>query len=397
MDLDLVRRMSYDLKPELVDIRRKFHMNPELGEKEFETRNSIESYLRSMEIPFQRLAGTAVVGLIEGKKGGVTVAMRADMDALPINEENAFPFKSRNAGIMHACGHDAHMAVQLGAAKILNSLKSEFRGNIKLLFQPAEEADGGAKRMVREGCMENPHVDYCIGLHVQPYLSAGKIEIKYGILNAACDRLVITVKGKGAHGAYPDLGTDAIVIAANIITALQSVVSRNVSPLDGAVLTIGKITGGVKENIIADSVRMDATLRTIDPGTREFVLKRIKDIITGLSSVMGGSAEVEIVRGYDALINDDGIVDVIKAAGEAAIGKENVEIKEKPSLGADDFSFFNEECRGAYYHLGCAYPSDKVMSRLHSSTFNLNEDCLPLGAFLESSIALKLLYSIKQP
>lgn len=392
MNKDKLRQMSFDLQPRLVDIRRDFHMHPEIGEKEFETSKRVEEYLAGIGIPHQRIgSSTAVLGLIKGKEGGKTVAVRADMDALPINEENDFPFKSKNSGFMHACGHDAHMTILLGAAKILNSLKSEFSGNIKLLFQPAEEADGGAKKMVEAGCLENPHVDCCIGLHVQPYIPTGKIELKYGILNASSDRLVITVKGKEAHGAYPQLGTDAVVIAANVITALQSVISRSVAPLDNAVLTIGKISGGVKENIIAGSVRMDATVRTVNPETREFVLKKIKEITTGVSSAMGGFAQVEIIRGYDPLINDSGVCDVIKKSAEMLLGGDNVIIKDKPSLGAEDFSFFLNACRGAFYHLGCGYPSGEISSRLHSSTFNLDENCLALGVFLQSYLALKFL------
>lgn len=392
MDSKTLRESAENIKPWLVEVRRNFHKYPELSGKEFKTSEAVINYFNEMKIPCQRIgSGTAVVGFINGGEDGKTVALRADMDALPIQEENDVSYRSQNDGIMHACGHDAHMTVLLGAAKILNAHRDAVKGKVKLLFQPSEESDGGAAQMIRDGCLENPHVDYCLGLHVQPYLPVGKVEVKYGVLNAASDRFEITIKGKRAHGAYPELGTDAILISAHVITALQSIISRSVAPTDSAVLTIGKISGGIRENIIADEVKLGATLRTLNQSIRELVHRKVNEIVCGISAAMGGSAEIKVIRGYDALVNNDEIVDVVRSAASSVLQSENVLTKEKPSLGSEDFSFFLNRCKGAFYHLGCGNEKKGIVSPLHTSTFNIDEDCLPVGAALQVAAALALL------
>lgn len=392
MDIETLKKAALDIRPWLVDVRRDLHMHPELGGEERRTCGVVCSFLEKMGIEYVRQEGsTAVVGLIRGKYAGKTVAIRADMDALPILEENDVPYVSQNCGVMHACGHDAHTAILLGTARLLAGIRDSLHGNIKLLFQPAEETTGGAEDMVRLGCMQNPEVDYCIGLHVMANLPIGMAEVKYGAINGASDAVRIKVRGKKAHGAYPELGTDAIAIAAQVVTALQTFVSRNVSPLDSAVLTVGSIHGGIRGNIIADEVEMLATLRTINPKTREYAWERITSIAKGLSGALGGSAEVAISHGYKALINTDRVVDEVIKAAEGLLGKDNVKMREKPSLGVEDFSYFLDAAPGAFYHLGCANPARGITSTGHTPTFDIDEDCLPLGVALHTAVVLRLL------
>jgi amidohydrolase len=392
MNIGILRKFAEDMKPWLVNVRNDLHMHPELGGNEIRTSAMVIKCLKEMGIECHAMVGsTAVIGLIRGKYSGRTIAIRADMDALPIQEENDAPYRSLNDGVMHACGHDAHMAILLGTARLFTRIRDNLHGNIKLLFQPAEETTGGAENMVNLGCMRNPDVDYCIGLHVTAAQSVGKVEIKYGAMNGSSDIIHFKVQGKKAHGAYPDLGTDAIVIAAQTITALQSFVSRNVSPLDSAVLTIGSIHGGVRANIIADEVNMESTLRTINPLTRQFAKDRIGHIVKGVSDAMGGSAEVSIQESYKVLINTSSVVDVVKKAAQELLGSENVIIRDKPSLGVEDFSYFLDAAPGAFYHLGCANANKGITSTAHTSTFDIDEDCLPLGVLLHACVALHLL------
>lgn len=381
-----------DMKEWLVCVRRDLHMYPELGLEENRTSTMIKKYLDNMNIEYETYEGqTSVVGIIRGAYPGKTIAIRADMDALPILEKNDVVYKSKNHGVMHACGHDAHTTILLGAGKILNSIKHELHGNIKLLFQPAEETVGGADRMVKAGCMENPKVDYVIGLHVMPNHPCGIIETKYGALNGASDGISITIRGRQAHGAYPDLGVDAIAIAGQVITALQNVVSRNVSPLDSAVLTLGTIKGGVKGNVIADEVKITGTLRTINPNTRRNVKERIKDIVTNIADSFGGEGKVEIEEGYAALINSSEVVEEIISTVKENFGEEALVIKEMPSLGVEDFSYFIDAAKGAFYHLGCGNVEKDITAPLHNECFDIDEDCLPLGVLTHTLITLRLL------
>ncbi|MGV8147170.1 MAG: M20 metallopeptidase family protein [Alkaliphilus sp.] len=263
---------------ELVAIRRDFHAYPELNNNEFLTQNKIMNLLNLYGIPNNKIANTGVVGIIKGKPGK-TVALRAYIDALPIQEVNRISYASKNNNIMHACGHDVHTTVLLDTAKILKELKDEIKGQVKLMFQPAEETTGGALPMIKAGVLEDPKVNYVLGLHVMPYLEIGKIEIKSGQLNAASDSITITVKGKKGHDAYPHQGHDAIIMTSQLVMALQTLVSRNISPLDSCVLSIGSFHGGNKGNIICDEVVLKGTLRTIDIDTRAYAKKRITEIV----------------------------------------------------------------------------------------------------------------------
>ena len=244
--------------------------------------------------------------------------------------------------------------------------------------------------MVKESCMENPTVDYVLGLHVMPYIDAGKVELKYGKLNASTDSIKIVIKGKSAHGAYPDKGIDAIVIAGNVITSLQTIVSRNISPLNSIVISLGKISGGVKDNVIADEVTITGTLRALDDETRNYAKKRIFDVVKNTAVAYGGEGTVEFYDGYQALINNDEVVDVIKENAEKILGKENVVYKEFPSLGAEDFSYFSDVAKGAFFHLGCGNSIKGINSPIHTEKFDIDEKCLKIGVLLQVQNILSL-------
>ncbi len=389
--MDIEKKVD-EIFSQLVDIRRDFHMNPEISEEEYRTCDKICEYLEDWGIDHVKgVAETGVVAIIRGKKEGKTVGARADMDALPIRELTDFPFKSVNYGVMHACGHDIHTTIHLGVAKILKEIEDEIYGNVKIFFQPAEETIGGAKKMIQEGYLKDPNVEYMISLHVMPYLEVGEIELKYGIVNAATNEFSIKITGKSSHAAYPEESVDPIVTAGYIIIALQSLVSRNISPLNSVVLTLGQINGGIKNNIIPGEVTMSGTLRTIDPATRVFAKKRIREIVENTARAYGATAEVEFEEGYPALINNDEVVDVLKRTAESTLGKDKVKFKEFPSMGADDFSFFLEDTKGAYYNLGCGNKSKGWNAPIHSDYFMADEESIKIGVLLQTKTLLELL------
>jgi amidohydrolase len=390
MKLDCVIESAEKIQEYMVEIRRYLHKHPELSKKEYNTQQYIISKLEEENIPCYKIADTGVVGIIKGRQEGRVIGIRADIDALPILEESSEAYCSENKGVMHACGHDAHTAILLGTAKLFNSVKDQLNGSVKLFFQPAEETVGGAKRMVEEGCMENPAVDYVIGLHVMPYIPYDAIEIKYGQSNAATNAVKITVKGKAAHGAYPEKGIDGILIASHMVCSLQSLVSRNVSPLNPCALTIGMINGGVKENVIAEEVVLKGTLRTLNPETRSFMKQRIKDLCAGIAASFGGECEVEVIDDYPALINDNGVIDVIRKSAEEVLGKDKIHIKEYPSLGSEDFQYFAENIPGAFYSVGCKL-ENKGEYALHTKDFDIDERCLKTGLLVHANTVLKLM------
>lgn len=390
--MDTILASAEGIKDWLIDVRRDFHMHPEFGMEEFRTSEMIVKYLQEMGIEYKKgVANTGVVGIIRGNKAGKTVALRADMDALPIEEKNDVPYKSKVEGKMHACGHDAHMTTLLGSAKILNDMKDKLKGNIKLIFQPAEETVGGAKPMIEERVMENPKVDAVFGLHVAPELPVGKIGVKYGKMNASSDGIKITIHGESTHGAYPHSGIDAVVIASHVVVALQTIVSRNVDPRNSAVVTLGTINGGTRGNIIADKVEMIGTVRTLDPTTRKKVLNRIKETVKSVSQSLGGRGEITVNEGYAALINNDDMVEVVKKNVEELLGEENLEIIGEARLGVEDFAYFLQEAPGAFYRLGCRNEEKGIIHDGHYCLFDVDEDCLSIGVALQVKNVLSVL------
>lgn len=366
----------------LFAFRRDLHKYPELSEYEYETQEKIISALSGMGIDNYPSAGTGVCGVLIGENDEMTIGLRADIDALPITEMNDLDYKSVYDGVMHACGHDAHTAIQLGVAKYYSKHRETLGCNLKFFFQPAEETIGGAASMVDEGVMKSPDVNYMLGLHVMPYLPVGQIEIRDGKLNAASDTFSITIEGKSAHGAYPEQGVDAIVIASHVILGIQTLVSRAISPLDQAVITVGKITGGHKDNIICDKVVLSGGMRTTDETTRSLLKEKLEELVSGICGAFGAASQVQFEAGYKALINDNEVVKVLREVAVTALGREKVIEKEHPSLGVEDFSYFLDHSKGAFYHLGCGF-EEGPLGALHTKDFIIDEESLVLGVYLQ--------------
>lgn len=381
-----------DFEKELIEIRRTIHENPCVSEHEEETVKYLASKLDEYGIPYEIiLDGCSIVAVLEGGKPGPVVGVRADIDALPIKEETGLPFASKNEGIMHACGHDAHATILLGTAKALASVKDELTGTVKFFFQPAEESIGGAERMIQAGCLENPHVDYVVGLHVSPLFKCGEIGVKYGKGYAASDMIDIHVKGKSSHGAHPDKGVDAIIIAANILSTIQTVVSRRVAPEESAVVSFGKIAGGTVRNQIADTVTLNGIIRTLDPQQRVFVRESVQKIAESVAASMGGEAEFVLMPSYGPLMNDDSVVEVVEKNAVELLGKENVVREKNPNLGTEDFSYFALERPACFFHLGCYNEEMGERVDLHNSTFDIDENCLKIGVEMQVRNVLALL------
>lgn len=383
-------KMAQDIKDDMIENRRHFHMNPELSYDVFKTSEYIKKYLHSLNIEFKETAGTGICALIKGN-GLKTVGIRADMDALPINEKNECAYRSKIDGKMHACGHDAHMAMLMGAARILNSIKDKLNGNVKLFFEPAEETTGGAKLMIKDGVLEDPHVDAVIGLHVESDIECGKIGIKKGVVNAASNPFNIKIYGSSGHGAHPDLCVDPVVIAASVIMNLQTVVSREISPVSPSVLTIGSIHGGTAENIIPDEVTISGIIRTMKKEEREYVKKRLVQITEGIVSSMRGKCSIDIQESYPCLYNNDDIINIIEKSSDNIIGKDNVEILDVPSMGVESFAYFSMERPSGFYYLGCGNKKKGITNPAHNSRFDIDEDCLPIGAAVHCEAVYNLL------
>ncbi|MBQ3458313.1 MAG: amidohydrolase [Synergistaceae bacterium] len=378
---------------EIISWRRDIHSHPELSQNESRTSELVAKVLEGLGLEVTRnIGGHGVVGLLRGKNDGKTIALRADMDALPLNEETGLPYASQTQGVMHACGHDAHTAILLGAACALSEMKDRLSGNVKFIFQPAEELNptGGAPGMIRDGVLENPHVDSLLALHVWPIYETGKIALRSGALMAASDRIFLTVHGKTAHGSRPDQGNDAIVTAANIITGLQSVISRSVSPLDSAVLTIGTIHGGYRYNVIPDTVKLEGTVRTLNPDTQSRMPELITRTAKGIAEALGSSCEVEYVKGYPPMVNDAGLFSLVSGSVKKVLGDDAVIVADEPDLAAEDFAFFARERPAFMAWLGCRPHDVKVEDapKLHNTKFCPDENCLKYGIdyFVQSTL-----------
>lgn len=380
MDSNKVLELAKEISPWLSRVRRDFHMYPELGMEEFRTQRKICEYLDEFGILHKKMAKTGVVGEIKGKNAFKTIALRADIDALPILEKNNVSYRSQNNGVMHACGHDAHTTILLGVAKILSEKKDELGVNIRFIFQPAEETVGGAEPMIKEGVLEG--VNSIFGLHVSSLIEKGSVEYRYKEMNASSDNIEIEVQGISAHGAYPGDGVDAIVITAQLITAMQSIVSR-IDARDSSVLTIGIIEGGTAHNIIADSVKLTGTLRTLDPKVRKLVKEKLKILVESLPLSMGGKGILKIEKGYSSLINDDKMVELIKKNAIDVLGRENVLEKEKPNMGVEDFGYYLEKIPGAFFNLGVRNEKKQITALAHNEYFDIDEEALHLGVAIQ--------------
>lgn len=378
------------IKDKLINYRRDFHSNPELSFCEKRTNNIIRNFLNENNIEIQEIdSGYSIVGIIRGSYPGKTIALRADMDALPINELNDVSYKSKIDNIMHACGHDGHTASLMGAAILLNNVKSELHGNVKLFFQAAEEKlPGGAIGMIKHGALENPYVDAVIGFHINNHTPVGKIAYGKEPGHAASDSYKFTIIGKGGHGAFPHTAIDPIIISAYFVTALQTIVSRNVEPTQGAVITIGSIHGGSKENIIADKVEMLATVRALDPNVRELLHKRIEEICKGTEQMYHCKVEYSVELGYPVLLNNAEFIDKYAIPStEKIIGSENVIHSKKPNMGGEDFAYFLQERPGCFGSLGAGNKEKGFNASAHSANFDFDENCIPIAAATFAQIA----------
>ena len=383
MNVNDLLEKARQIAPWMIETRRALHRIPEDGFSEFKTQALLMEKLTSMGIPFET-ERTWIVADIHGGHPGPTVALRADMDALPVTEPQGCPFRSEHEGWMHACGHDMHMAIQLGTARLLNAMREDLRGNVRLLFQPAEETVGGALPMVEAGVLKGADAVY--GLHVQPYMNVGQIDTRPGCMNASTDELNIVIQGVSAHASRPHQGVDAIVCAAQLIIALQTVVSRSTSPLQSAVVSLGIIRGGDAPNIVCDRVEIKGTLRTTTPDLRAQLKQRIREICDGVAATCATTIDLEIVTSYAALMNTPAEAERVLRIGRRLLGTENAAYRESPSMGGEDFSYFVEKVPGAFWHLGCA--SAQPAPTLHSRDFVPDERCLPIGAAMQAALVL---------
>jgi len=386
-------KAAQEVHGEVIKWRRDLHQIPEIGFALDQTSGYIQEHLDEIGITYRLAAKTGIVGLIEGDKPGPTLALRADMDALPIAEATGLPFASTN-GNMHACGHDAHMAMLLGTAKIINNLRPELRGNIKLLFQPGEEGHGGAAKMIEDGCLENPAVDAAVGLHVGqifPEVTTGQIGICEGPILAAATKFNVTVKGESTHGALPHLGVDAITVTSEIILALQKIVSREMDPLNPVVLTVGKIEGGESFNIVTPRVTFSGDFRTLYESDRQFITRRLSDISTAIAKANRAGAEIDILGGYPPTVNDPVLTSRLIEVISKVVGIDNVIEIKKPNMGTEDMSLYLEKVPGVFFVISTGNPDKGITYPHHNSRFDLDEECLWIGPAIFTRLALDYL------
>lgn len=376
-----IKALASQYAPELIAIRHHIHANPELSYKEFETTKFVQDKLSALHIPFEIKATTGVVGLLKGKNPGKRIiALRADMDALPITEENDVPYKSRNPGVMHACGHDVHTTCLLGAAKILNETKNDWEGTIKFIFQPGEEKNpGGASLMIKEGVLENPKPSAILGLHVHPQLETGKYRFRGGKIMASADEIYITIKSKGGHAAAPQQTADTILIAAQLVVALQQIISRNRNPFSPSVLSITSFQGGYTTNVIPSEVKLMGTFRAMDEQWRFEAHTLIRKLATELVHSMGAEIDLHIDVGYPTVYNDEKLNTVVESFAADYAGASNIEESEL-RMGAEDFGYYSQVIPGCFYRLGAGNVSKGITSGVHTPTFNIDEDAIELGA-----------------
>jgi len=386
---DDILKKAQGLKQKMIDLRRDFHQYPEIGLQEFNTARKVEGVLKALGLETRMFVnGTGVRGFLQGSGPGKTIALRADMDALPIQEETDLPYQSKNKGMMHACGHDAHIAMLLGAATILSEVRKELKGNVVFIFQPAEEIGTGAKALVEEGALEG--ADRIFGLHVYSILPFGTLGYRPGPLMAAGDFFDVKITGKGGHGGLPHLTVDPIVIAVNAIGTLQTIVSREVDPVESAVISICKMNGGEAYNVIPETVTFGGTIRSHHPELRESLPRRIKEILDGLVSGMRGSYELTLMSKFPATINDEKMTAFVVNVAEELFGKDKLQLM-KPLMGSEDFSFYLQKVPGTFAFLGVENKEKGIIYPHHHPKFDIDEDILPIGAALHVSVAMGFL------
>lgn len=389
---DKISLLANEFHSDVVANRRHLHANPELSFHEYQTSAYVAARLDELGISYQKMANTGLVALIKGSKpSDAVVALRADMDALPIVEANDVPYKSKNEGVMHACGHDVHTSSLLGTAKILTELKDEFAGTVKLIFQPAEEKlPGGAHLMIKEGVLENPKPQAVIGQHVMPFIESGKVGFREGKYMASTDEIYVTVHGKGGHGAQPQQNIDPVLITSHIIIALQQIVSRVADPKMPTVLSFGKVIANGATNVIPNEVYLEGTFRTMDEEWRGKAHEKMKKMAEGIAEAMGGSCDFKIIRGYPFLINEEKLTAQVRGFAEDYLGKENV-LDLDIWMAAEDFAYYSQVSDACFYRLGTGNEERGITSSVHTPTFDVDEDSLKLSTGLMTYIALKQL------
>ncbi|SDL97656.1 M20 metallopeptidase family protein [Pedobacter antarcticus] len=389
---DQVQTLAAQIYDDVVANRRHLHANPELSFQEYETSKFIQARLQELGIPFTVMADTGVVGLITGGlPSEQVIALRADIDALPITEANDKPYTSKNTGVMHACGHDVHTSSLLGVAHILQQLKADFGGTVKLIFQPGEERlPGGASIMIKEGVLQNPAPHHIIGQHVMPMIDAGKVGFRSGIYMASTDELYVTVTGKGGHGAQPQQNIDPVLITSHIIVALQQIVSRNADPRLPTVLSFGKVIANGATNIIPNEVKLEGTFRTLNEQWRAEAKILMKKMAEGIAESMGGSCEFTIMNGYPFLVNEEKLTANARAFAEDYLGKENV-LDLDIWMAAEDFAYYSQVTDACFYRLGTGNAAKGTSYSVHHPNFDIDEDALKISSGLMAYMALKQL------
>ena len=374
---------------EVIRLRRDFHKYPEKGFEEERTSSVIVQYLSDLGLEVTKgIAKTGVVGLLRGNKTGKTVMLRADMDALPLQEKNEIDYKSVHAGVMHACGHDGHMAILLGTARLLSAMRSSFSGQVKFVFQPAEENLGGAKIMIHEGILEKPKVDAAFGLHLISLIPCGYIGYRQGAIMAGMDTFTIRVLGKGGHSAMPDGGIDSIAMSGQVITSLEKIISNEISPVP-LIINIGTVHGGYAPNIIADLVELSGTVRCLDEEVRKTIPQRIERVLMEITSPMRGRYELSYEEGYPVTVNDAAMTDLMRLAAERVVGPGRT-FEVPPSMASEDMSFYLQKVPGSFFFVGAGVPDIKNEPH-HNPCFNLDERALSIGMEMMANIALDFL------
>lgn len=391
VDLSRIRLSIRNLHPQIIEWRRRLHQQPELGFQEKLTSSFIASKLQEWGIEHQTgIAQTGIVAIIKGEKlptqhsplstqHSKVLAIRADMDALPVQELNEVSYRSQHDGLMHACGHDGHTAIALGTAYYLHQHRHDFAGTVKIIFQPAEEGPGGAKPMIEAGVLKNPQVDAIIGLHLWNNLSVGTVGVRPGALMAAVESFDCTISGRGGHGAMPHQTVDSVVVAAQVVNALQTIVSRNVNPIDSAVVTIGKLHAGTKRNVIADTAEMSGTVRYFNPALVGFFKNRIEQVISGICEAQGAKYNLNYWSLYPAVINNIAIAELVRSVAEEVVETALGIAPECQTMGAEDMSFFLQEVPGCYFFLGSANPEKGLAYPHHHPRFDFDETALAMG------------------